>query len=194
MTKVIVGLLLVVAAAGAYYLVGINRERASELGGEQATTTPALSEFYSERLGVAFSYSNVYDATTTRLSNGGNSWQVVTLVPKGYVAPEDGDGPAAISLQVIPNTKKLSAEQWIMKDSRSNWQLNDAPGGLGSTTIGGESALVYTYSGLYNTSAVVVARDPYIYFFTGEWNAPEDQIRSDFQTMLGSLQFVDIHE
>ena len=187
--KWLVGFVIVVAGGVSLYAVSVNRDR--YVPPQEATSTPeAMSDFYSEHLGLQFNYSNIYEATTTQLKNGKDQWDVVTLVPRGYVAPENGDGPAAISLQAIPNPKNLSVENWIKKDSRSNWMLAEHDGGIGSTTVGGEPALAYKYSGLYNTSAVVVAHNDMIYFFTGEWNAPEDRLYADFQTLLQSVTFI----
>ncbi len=186
--KWLAAVVILLAVAVAAYAISVNKTRYN-VPSDTTTTVPGQSYFSSEPLHLSFSYPSLYEATTTQLNNGKDSWDVVTLVPKGYVAPENGDGPAAISVQVIPNNKKLSVEQWIMKDARSNWKLATDPGGLGSTTVGGEAGMAYKYSGLYNTSAVVVAHGGSIYFFTGEWNSSEDRLYADFQTTLQSVKF-----
>ncbi len=141
-------------------------------------------------MSLQFSYSNNYVATTTLARNGADVWSVVTLLPRGYVPPEAGDGPPAISVQVIPNSKNLPLDQWVLQDPRSNWQLALQDGGLGSTTVGHEAGLAYQYSGLYNTSSVAVAHNGMVYLFTAEWNAPEDKIRTDFENLLNTVQFI----
>lgn len=185
----IIAALLVVAALGAAYLVSFNHERSNEppLG----TSERGWSQFTSEEIHLSFGYPNNYVATTTHTQNGGEEWHIVTLLPKDYVPPQDGDGPAAISVQVIPNTKNLALDEWVIKDSRSNWQLAEHNGGFGSTTVGYEPGLAYNYSGPYNTSAVAVAHNSMIYLFTGEWINTDDLLYADFHQVLNTVQFVE---
>jgi len=89
---------------------------------------------------------------------------VLVLLPKGYAPPQGGEAPPAISMSVFSNVEGLSLEQWIKGDNRSNFKLSQ-DGVLASTTVGGEPALAYTHSGLYETDAVVVSRRGKLFLF-----------------------------
>ncbi len=181
MQKIIAFLAAVlVLAAGAYFFVPSAPVSESRI-------------FESTHLGLKFEYPSSYEATSTHMGNAERGWHAVVLLPAGYTPPQGGEGPPAITVQDIPNPEGLALEAWILGDARSNWKLAAQDGGLGSTTVGGEPALSYKHSGLYETSAVAVAHGDKIYLFEAGWLTPEDKIRTDFEKLLDTVQFIDGH-
>ena len=183
----IIAALLVVAGLGAAYLVSLNDHRAYQ---EVATTTPqAELNQYSSEEGVSFSYPTNYGLSSHHEGNAERGWDVLVLLPKGYVPPKDGEGPPTISMSVFDNPEGTALDKWVTGDSRSNWKLAAQNGGLGSLTVGGEPALAYKYSGLYETDAVAVMHKGKVFLFQAGWMTPQDTIRSDFLNLLATVQF-----
>ncbi len=182
----LVVLVVIIVAFGSAFLT--SRYLVSKLDGTGGVQTPLMSEYSSED-GVSFTYPPTYRLSSRIEGNAERSWDVLTLVPKDYVPPTGGEGPPAISMSVFVNTEGLSLDAWVTGDARSNWKLALQDGGLGSTTVGGQPALAYRYSGLYETNAVAVAYKGKIFLFEGGWLTPEDQVRKDFDTVLSSVQF-----
>ncbi len=185
-TAILIGLLLVLGAGWflfSTYLV-------SKLDGTGGVTAPQsdLTAYESEHFGLSFQYRNVYVATTTHAGNGEREWHVLLLLPEGYVPPQGGEGPAAITVQDIPNPEGVSLEQWVKSDNRSNWKLDGTE--PQATTIGGKPALTYRHSGLFEFDAAAVAHNGKIYLFEAGWMAAEDKIRTDFAKLLSTVQFL----
>ncbi len=176
-------LLALLAYGGARYLVG-------KLDGS-GPFAPAenLRTLSSEHIGLAFSYPDRYIATTTHEGNAERTWHAITLLPAGYEPPLGGEGPPTIHVQEVPNPEGLPLEQWIRGDNRSNFKLS-SDGSLAQTTVGGEPALAYRYSGLYENDAVAVAHGAKVFVFSAGWLAPEDRIRTDFAYLLDTVVFL----
>ncbi len=186
MYKLFVALILIVAGLGAAYLVSLNHERAL---GEVATSTPEALNQYSSEDGISFMYPTSYQLSSRHEGTAERSWDVLLLLPKGYVPPQGGEGPPAISVSVFDNVEKLPLEQWVRGDARSNFKLS-TQGTLASTTVGGQGALTYEYSGLYESNAVAVAYNNKIFLLQVGWMTPQDQIVADFKNLLTTVQFV----
>src|SRR3989344_4569950 len=150
---------------------------------------PAGMLRYSSEEGVSFLYPDTYELSSRTEGNGERSWDVLVLLPKGYVPPQNGEGPPVIALSIFNNVEGYPLETWIKGDAKSNWKLAADPGGLGSMTVGGEPALAYKYSGLYETSAVAVAHGGKIFLFEAGWPAPPDRIVEGFQNLLNTGNF-----
>lgn len=152
--------------------------------------TPApVQELYSSEDGVSFSYPPSYELSSRTDGNGERSWDVLLLLPKGYVPPQDGEGPPAIALSVFINVEGYPLETWIKGDAKSNWKLAVEGAALERTVVGGEPALAYRYSGLYETNAVAVAHGGKIFLFEAGWLKPQDRIVGDFQKLLSTVHF-----
>lgn len=184
---ILVVVALIVVAFGVAFMT--SRYLVSKLDGTGIQTPQERRELYSSEDGVSFSYPDTYELSSRSEGNAERQWDVLVLLPKGYVPPYNGEGPPAISMSVFANPEGLSLDAWIKGDSRSNWKLAAQDGGLGSTTVGGEPALAYRYSGLYETSAVAVAHKGKIFLFEAGWIAPTDATKRDFEILLGTVQF-----
>ena len=186
---VVVALIVVsfgVAFMTSHYLV-------SKLDGTGGNKAPqeeqGQGELYSSEDGFSFFYPSDYELSSRTESAGGSQWDALVLLPKGYVPPQGGEGPPAITVSVFSNPEGLSLESWVKKDDRSNWKLAADPNGLQSITVGGEPALAYRHSGLYETEAVAVAHSGKIFLFEGGWLTPQDKIVADFQNLVRTIYF-----
>ncbi len=117
-------------------------------------------------------------------------WDVLVLLPKGYVAPEAGEGPPTISVASYNNAEGLPLEQFVLSEPRTNWDLIVDERATRPTTAGGEPAIWYHYSGLYEVDSVAVAHGDRVYVFSGDWLDPKDQIRADFNNLIKTVQFI----
>ena len=187
MFRLTIAALIALAALGAAYLVSLNDHRSY---GDVATTSPQteLSQYTSEE-GVSFQYSNNYELSSHQSNLKGQTWDSLVLSLKGANVPEGSEAPPTISVSVLDNLKDLSLDQWVLQDPRSNWKLNHDQGALGSGMVGGEPAMLYTHDGLYQTNAVAVLHGGKVFLFEVGWLTSDDQIRIDFQNLLGTVQF-----
>lgn len=184
-TKALVWALVVAGAAtGLYFLT----QYAMPPAGSDTPLEPG--HYSSEHLGLAFVYPEKYEIET-RHEGGGHA---LTFLPKGYVAPQNGEGPPAITIAEIPVAAGTDLKQWVMSDKRSNWNLAYpayAGGNFDPETVDSEPAIAFNYSGLYTAKAVVVLRQNKIYEFSVSWITNEDQIRQDFENILDTVRFTD---
>lgn len=187
--KIIV--LIVVLVVGAFAIAfGFSRYLVSKLDGTGGAVAPQ-EEFlqYSSEEGYSFMYPNTYELSSHTEGNAERQWDVLVFLPKGYVPPEAGEGPATIAVSSFPNPEGFDVETWVKGDARSNWKLTLDDRASTTTTVGGEPALWYHYSGLYETDAVAVAKGDRIFLFTVGYLGREDQVRKDFNALLKTVQW-----
>jgi hypothetical protein len=162
----------------------------SKLDGTGGVTAPQeQTEQYSSEDGVQFQYPDRYELSSRTEGNAERQWDTLVLLPKNYTAPQYGEGPPTISMSVFQNPEGLSAAEWVRGDERSNWKLIVDDRASTTTTVGGLPALWYHFSGLYETDSVAVSANGKIFLFSVGWLEPQDQTRTDFQTLLKSVQF-----
>ncbi len=186
---IILGILLVVAIF--IYALGVNWRQYAPA--PAATSTPvATVEYISEAAEISFSYPVTYRVDSRIEGNAERNWPVIILMDKVAASniPQGGEGPPSIAIAAYPNPEGLGLEQWILSDARSNWKLAAQDGGLGSRTVGGEPALAYRHSGLYETDAVAVAKNGTVYLLSAGWLTAEDKIRADFEDLLKTVKFL----
>lgn len=184
MKKAILIILGIFVVAGlAWYLFSIYL--VSKLDGRGTVPPDQTLAPYSSEDGVSFMYPDTYGLSSH--PGGPGEGDTLVLLPKGYVAPPNSEGPPAITMSIFATTTPL--ESWIRENPRSNFGLSfEAPA---STNVGGESAFSYEHGGLYNYDAFAVAHGGKIFLFEAGWNAPQDQIRADFQNLVSSVQFTE---
>lgn len=184
-TRVILGIVVVclvalgIAFAGARYLVG-------RLDGRGPQVPAVELSRYSSEDGLMFMYPSSYQLSSRTAAAGSSTRDMLVLLPPGTVAPKNGEQPPAISISVFYNVPE-NLEQWVGSDPRSNFALQGSD--LASTTVGGEPALRYEHSGLYETDAVAVLHKGKIFLFEAQWLASHDAIRQDFQNILNTVHF-----
>ncbi len=153
-------------------------------------TTPGYTNYSSDHVGVSFTYPDTYEATSTHQSAGEQKWHTVVLLPKGYVPPQEGESPPAITVSDFANAEGLPLEQFIKNEPKTNFALS-ADQKLTPATVGGVPALAYRHSGLYETDVVAVESNHKVYVFSAGWINTNDKIRNDFQEMLKTVRFID---
>lgn len=163
---------------------------AGRLDGTGGVSTPQTRmQQYASEDGVTFQYPDTYELSSRTVGNAEREWDVLVLLPKGYVAPQGGEGPPAISMSVFQNPEGMSLEAWVQGDARSNWKMIVDERATRPTTVGGEPAIWYHYSGLYEVDSVAVAHGGRIYIFSGDWLEPNDTTRTDFNALIKTVQF-----
>lgn len=170
------------ACIGARYLVS----RLDGTGGVSAPQAHLLQ--YSSEEGYSFMYPDTYDLSSHTETSGAAQWDVLVLVPKGYVAPQGGEGPPSISVASYNNAEGLPLEQFITNEPKANFGLSGDKK-LTPISVGGKPAFGYTYSGLYENDAVAVANSGRVYVFAAGWMQAGDPIRQDLQDIIKSVQF-----
>jgi len=186
-------LVVAAVATGAYFI--LSRHMVSKLDGTGSTnspqaggTTAPAGQYSSEHVGISFTYPDKYEVESHHEGEG----HVLVLLPKGYVPPENGEGPPSIAIQEIVNTNNLDIDTWLTTDSRANWHLS-SPGGAQKTTIGGQNALSYGYSGLYENDAYIVAANGKVYMFTTGWTSASDPLRQELKDLISTVNFISDH-
>lgn len=178
--KAIAVVLALVVVVGAWYV--------HMLPGQMQQPSVAAKLYESSEVGLRFSYPSLY--TLTQRPDGVNGWKahVLTLIDASTTVPDMSEGPTAISVIEIDVTPSGSLEEWVRNNSVSNFSLSPDKE-FSSTTVGGEPALAYRYSGLYESDAVAVLHNARVYLFAASWMKADDRIRTDFKNMLSSVQF-----
>lgn len=151
---------------------------------------PSEDMLYSSEDGVSFSYPPTYELSSRTDGNAERSWDVLLLLPKGYVPPQNGEGAPAISMGVFPNPEGATLEQWVKGDARSNWKLGgEEAGGLKRIRVNGVPAVSYRHSGLYETDVVAMSHNGKIFMFEAGWLTAADPIRADFEKLITTVHF-----
>jgi hypothetical protein len=146
-------------------------------------------DYSSEHLELSFDHPNFYDIQSQHAGNEEREWHVLVFVPKNYIPPQGGEGPATITISVFDNPERTPLETWIRGDARSNFKLSE-DGALTPVVVGGESGLSYRHSGLYEADAVAVQHDQRIYVFAAQWQTPEDETREQLKDLLKTVKFL----
>ncbi len=141
---------------------------------------------YASEDGYTFQYPDTYELSSRPGAAGDGD--ALVLLPRGYIPPMGGEGPPTIAVQVFQNTHNLDLDTWMTTDIRANWHLSK-PGGAKRIVVGGEPANAYGFSGLYETKAVLVAKNDKVYLFTVGWLTPTDQNVRDFDALIKTVEF-----
>lgn len=150
----------------------------------------AMRSYASQEYGIEFRYPSSYQISERDLPGSGQRHHhVVTLMrAEDLPPPEGGEGPPAITIEMIQNDLDgMTTEEWIRNSSLSNFKQS---GELSSSTIAGQQALSYTWDGLYRGDTTAIALPAYIYAFTVTYLTPEDGIRRDFENLLRTVVFI----
>jgi hypothetical protein len=164
--------------------------------GTIATTTEEFLSYRNERFGFAFQYPARYELSVQESDpeGVGDPQVTVTLIQSADAAPrENSEGAPVISVRAIESTNRTnpvtdnSLRWWITggAGNLTNYKLS-ADGTLSSTTVAGQDAFAYRYSGLYETDAVAFfsADRKTGYVLSAGWLTEDDQIRKDFSDVV----------
>lgn len=188
--KLLVAALALIVAALAYWLWLLPRNPVP-IGGEgSTTTTPQYREHASRAMGIAFRYPESYVIDERVAGTPQRKRQSIVLIRSADLPlPANGEGPTAITIDAFQNDlDKYTALEWITGSSDSNYKLS-TDGAISTSTLAGEEALSFRWSGLYEGRTAVVAGPGWIYAFSVTHLTPEDGIIGDFGRLLESIRF-----
>lgn len=140
--------------------------------------------YESDRFGIRFSYPDGYELQEREQAPGQSA---IIIMEEDVVIPENGEGPPTITIVIHDNASGQSLESWVRNDRDSNFQLSS--GTFATGTVHGRTAIMYKSDGLYPTDNVVVSHKGGVIHLSGGYLTPEDEIRSDFQKVLSSIEF-----
>ena len=189
--RAILGILvLIVLAVGGYWLL-------DSTGAPPVEPTPApsadstLKAYSSPEYGIEFRYPPAYQLEERDSAGSAQRrHHIVTLMRiEDLPPPQGGEGPPSITIEMFQNDlDAATTEGWIRNSSLSNFKLS-LDNRLSTTTIAGQTALAYTWDGLYRGDTIAIARPAYVYAFSVTYREPEDPIRSDFEKLLRTVVF-----
>jgi hypothetical protein len=188
---VILGL-LILALLGLYYFMPDAFGNLPNTGANTPATTTGGSQtrtYSSDTYDISFQYPASYALREDDTTFQGTRIRVITLADSQALesAPQNGEGPPSISVS-ISSTTATSTESWIRTSAVSNFALSTATI-FGTTTIDGVQALTYESDGLYATNNVVLLTGGRAYHFSVGWITRQDEIISDFQRLLSTIDF-----
>lgn len=142
-----------------------------------------------DEFGFSFTFPDTYIYSQKDIDIVHRIHKVFILTPSNFIPPKDGEGSAAITIDVYQNNlDKQSIESWIKGNSLSNYKLGD--GVLTSTLVDGKEALAYDWDGLYRGHTVVFEHNQNIIAVSVTYLEVTDQIRADYDAVLKSFKFI----
>jgi hypothetical protein len=183
-------LFVLLVGAAIWYLAGA--------GTTTVTPTPTppqqsgTTEYRDEDLGIIFSYPDAYELETKDLSTSSRKHASIILTRlEDLPAPEGGEGPPTINIDAYQNNlDKYTLDSFVRGTSFTNFKLSP-DGAVASTTVNGMPAVMFRWSGLYEGTTYVVARDAWVYTFSVTSLTPTDEIVTDFVRLLDTVEFLE---
>ncbi len=149
-----------------------------------------LLTYTSDTYGISFKYSSDYEITEKDAETTERLHHSIILLPKGYIAPVGGEGPATISTEIYQNNlDKQTVENWVKNTNDSNFKLSNQI--LIPTEVGGQKAVTYEWDGLYRSRSTVFEHNENIISVSGSYLDPKDKIVSDYENLLKSIELRD---
>src|SRR3989338_1931597 len=148
-------------------------------------------EYPTEYIGIEFTYPDYYFYEEREVEGGGRAIVLTEDTAENRELREGTtrvarDGPEVIVLAEYPNEDRRPLEEWLQANGAiSNYNIS--AGTLTETEVGGERAVRYSWSGLYEGHTVAAAKDERIYLFSVSFINFEDRIRQSFDDILASL-------
>jgi hypothetical protein len=113
----------------------------------------------------------------------------VTWVPSAdaNLPPQAGEEPKVIRVTVYRNDEALTLERWLEKNSAA--RFGPIAGRPAESVASGVRMLAFRSQGLWQQETFLFARGGRVIAFTVDFDSERDQIKTDFGTMLQTLQF-----
>jgi len=177
-------------AAGLYFYIPVEEEQ--QTPAPEVHEEPTQATFNSTELGLMFNYPSTYTLKTDERGLTDRMWTTIVLIDSELLrqaiendAPEDAP---AITVQIFSNPEDYTVEEWIKNLPYSYYKLSPDEV-LSPTTVGGDQALSYRHSGLYENNATVAAHGGKMYMFSVGWLTPQDEQIHDFEHLLETVSF-----
>lgn len=187
----VVGIIALIALgiAGYLYLV-------PDAGKTQESLQEAQTIYSNPELGLEFTYrpgpeGYVLEQRTPSPSEEGPERVIVLMRSQDVAqgAPEGGEGPPVIAIQVFRNAQNQFPLQWAQENVQYS-TFNLKRGEESSIVVGGANAIRYMADGLYASENVVVAHGDFMYVITGQFMDEHSDLRRDFDPLVQSLTFI----
>lgn len=182
-TKIIGGVILALIVLGAGIFAWRNPNVLSKLTGTEA----APLSYENSNVGVSFKYPPSYQLQERDLTINNQPVRFITLAQTVDV-PQNSEGPTAMTVAIFT----LPAPQDVRDFLRSMQTTTPEPQGgfkYEDTTVGGQPAVKYQATGLYESDNVAVSRGNRVYVFSVTWLSREDTIVADFGDLLQTVSF-----
>jgi hypothetical protein len=163
---------------------------------DQPVASTDMIPYSSAAYGLSFEYPEGYFIVEKETGSPQRYGHAIVIVPdtqtnrdlmSGKI--EGSDGPPTITIQMFQNNlDNYTTENWVRGTNDSNFKLSP-DGVLTPTTLGGEPALLYRWSGLYEGMTAAVARPKWVYAFSVSSDSPSDPILQDYAKILPTVQF-----
>ncbi|MFA7309550.1 MAG: hypothetical protein WC050_01460 [Candidatus Paceibacterota bacterium] len=158
------------------------------------TIDPLVKTYASQDYGIIFLYPKTYFVVERDATSSAGVTHIVTLFEDTPTARaivngtmEGTEPPPSITVHIYPNTKGVSTASWARTARESNFDLGDKT--FINTTLGGEPALLYRWSGLYEGITIARARPKRIYAVSVMYLSKEDPIMTAFGVVASSTTF-----
>lgn len=163
---------------------------------EKSGPSDELKTYTNKTYGVTFTYPKDYkleERTVTGPETGTGT--VVVITEDGLSIPIGGEGPTAITIGMYPQGVVFGTgdpvEAWIRNTPASNFSV--ATGALGTTTVGGNEAWLYTWDGLYQGTTLVTDHNGTIVMLSVTYDGEADlEKREVFSNLVQNIQFIEV--
>ena len=153
------------------------------------------SVYSSEEKGIQFSYPTNYFVANESTGTGERVQHAMVLAedtPENRELFSDPasvtEGPTTIRISLFQNDiEKYSARDVLDSTDFANFKLSD--GMTSKIVVNGETGLRFRAGGVYENENVVIARNDYVYVFTGFFTTPTDPNILAFDEILKTVVF-----
>lgn len=186
MDKFFIGLGIILIITAGLYIFFTPQKSVSVIPASQGGAVEeafSLRAYANDMYGVTFTYPSNYVLSEAE-HDGYHS--IFLTDKKDLPAPQNGEGPPGISLVIYKNTDQAPLVSWLKSAEGSNFNL--ANGMYASTTVSGETAVSYHWSGLYEGSSVAFALNNYIFIGSVTYIAPDDPQIKIYRDVLSSIE------
>lgn len=178
-----IGLIIIAVLAGMYYGYGTDTE---PVGTEQTR------RYVSSEYGIAFDYPANYTLEERDVAAGsgsGRAYHAIILADTEALAeaPQNGEGPTTITIDIYQKGAGETAEQWVRNYSFSNFNISP-DGVLEAVAVGGVQGLQYQWDGLYRGTSIAFEHKDNIVVLSGTYMEPSDAIRTDFEAIAQNIE------
>lgn len=175
-------LILVVGVAG---VIAITNRLSGPTSGNGVLR---INTYTNDAYGITFDYPDGYVLQETERGNAERGHYWVTLIrTEDATPPENGEGPTAISIDIYQNNlDKQTLFDWLTGTNDSNYKLSD--GASASTTVAGEDAVSYRWSGLYEGETTAFLRNDNIVAISVTYLTPQDVNITVYRDLIKSIR------
>jgi len=156
------------------------------------TSAPGGPSYTNSAYGFSFNYPKGYTLSEMDMNTTSSPIvHVITLTPQTTTPPpKDSEGPPVIEAAVYNYSATAATTtlvSWLADVSSTNFTLPNTTYAT-ATLTGNIPAVAYHWSGLYEGESVAIANRNHAIIFSGMYVNPTDKIKSDFESIVSSLQ------